>query len=331
MTRRHGFSLVELLLVTFLVGLLAIYIGQALSANERAYQAVDQTSESQQHLRALLDLVERDIRHAALLMPESASACGVDSTTGPDTLYLADGSAIDPDDDTAEYSGASITAGGVAAGTNTLTLSSLIIEPSPPSRGAYDLDGNNVNDSDFRVDGGIIIYEPANPNRGTTCGHITAIDVGAGQVTAVLKGGITNGTGPYVAVPANEYRLVGNDIQWNGIVLAGNIEDFQVAWIFDTDGDNIVDADEIFGQGGGTAYASTGATPGTTHEDHADLRELRVSIVARTRLEDDEFTRGRPQAFENRDGGAFANDGFRRRAMVTRIRLRNVGTRFAAT
>ena len=68
---------------------------------------------------------------------------------------------------------------------------------------------------------------------------------------------------------------------------------------------------------------------GTTHEDHADLRELRVWIVARTRLEDDEFTRGRPQAVENRDGTGFVNDGFRRRVMRSQIRLRNVGTRFA--
>jgi prepilin-type N-terminal cleavage/methylation domain-containing protein len=330
MQRHAGFSLVELMLATFLVGLIALYVGQALGANERAYQAVDQTAESQQHLRALLELVERDIRHAALLMPESASACGVDSTTGPDTLYLADGSAIDPQDDTAEYGGLNITAGGVANGVATLTLSSLIVEPSPPARGAYDLDNDGTNDSDFRVNGGIIIYEPGSPERGTTCGRITAVNVASNQVTAVLKGGITNGTGPYAAVPANEYRIVGNDIQWNGIVLAGNVEDFQVAWIFDTDGDNVVDADETFGAGGGTAYASTGATPGTTHEDHADLRELRVSIVARTRLEDDEFTRGMPQAFENRDGSAFVNDGFRRRALVTRVRLRNVGTRFAA-
>ena len=305
--------------------------GQALSANERAYQAVDQTAESQQHLRALLDLVERDIRHTGLLMPESASGCGIDSTSAPDTLYLADGSAIDPLDDTAEYSGASITAGGVGAGTVTLTLSSLIIETAPPVRGAYDIDGNNVNDSDFRDEGGVIIFEPANPQLGTTCGHITNVNVGASQITVVLKGGINGGAGPYEAVPANEYRIVGADLQWNGIVLAGNIEDFQVAWIFDTNDDHIVDADETFGANGGTVYASTGATPGTTHEDHADLREVRVSIVARTRLEDDEFTRGRPQAMENRNGGAFVNDGFRRRVMMTQIRLRNVGTRFAAT
>ena len=56
MQRRHGFTLVELMLVAVLVSLIAVYIGQALAANERAYQAVDQTSESQQHLRALLDL-----------------------------------------------------------------------------------------------------------------------------------------------------------------------------------------------------------------------------------------------------------------------------------
>lgn len=326
--RQRGFTLVELLLVAGIVAMIALYMGQALSANERAYQAVDQTAESQQHLRALLELVERDIRHAGMLMPESASACGVDSTTAPDTLYLADGSIIDPQDDTAEYGAASITAGAPGTGTVTLTLSSLVIETAPPVRAAYDIDGDNTNDSDFRDEGGVIIYEPSSPEKGTTCGHITNVNVGSNQITVALKGPITNGTGPYAAVPANEYRIVGNDLQWNGIVLAGNIEDFQVAWIFDTDGDGIVDAGETYGAQGGTVYASTGATPGTTHEDHADLRELRVGIVARTRLEDDEFTRGRPQVMENRDGTGFVNDGFRRRVMLSQVRLRNVGTRF---
>jgi prepilin-type N-terminal cleavage/methylation domain-containing protein len=326
--RQQGFTLIELLLVSVLIGMIAIYTGQALSANERAYQAVDQTAESQQHLRALLDLVERDIRHAALLMPESASACGIDSTTGPDTLYLADGSAIDPQDDTGEYSGPSVISGVVAAGTITFGLSSLVVESSPPVRAAYDIDGDGTNDSDFRDEGGMILYEPGNPERGTTCGHITNVDVANSQITVVLKGFINGGTGPFVAVPANEYRVTGTDLEWNGIVLAGNIEDFQVAWIFDTDGDNVIDADETFGAQGTTVYNSTGATPGTTHEDHADLREVEVAIVARTRLEDDEFTRGRPQAMQNRDGTAFVNDGFRRRVMLSRVRMRNVGTRF---
>ena len=50
--RRQGFTLVELMTVMVIVGLISIFVGQLLIFNDRAYQTVDQTSESQQNLRA---------------------------------------------------------------------------------------------------------------------------------------------------------------------------------------------------------------------------------------------------------------------------------------
>ena len=58
-----------------------------------------------------------------------------------------------------------------------------------------------------------------------------------------------------------------------------------------------------------------------------DLRELRINLISRTRLEDDEFTRGMPQALENRNAAGFVNDGYRRRVLVSSVRLRNLGMR----
>jgi Tfp pilus assembly protein PilW len=306
------------MLVLLIVGMIGIFVGQALAASERAHQSVDQTVESQQNLRAVLDMLERDLRHAAFMMPEAASVCGIDATTGPDTLFVADAAVIDPQDDIAEYAGPTITAGSVSTGTGTLTLSSLVVE-NDNTRAALDTDANGTNDSDFRDGGGVIIVG-SDPALGTTCGVINSVSPGSNQINVTLVGGITGSAAPYRIVPANRYQIVAGSLEWNGFKLAGNVEDFQVAWIFDPDGDSIIDPGEVYGTGGGTAYTRSA-------EDAADIREIRVNLVARTRMEAEDFTEGRPQIFENRNGGAFVSDGFRRRSVTSTIRLRNVGFR----
>lgn len=331
---QRGFTLAELLVVVSILGLVGIYFGRSLKVNEQAYRAVDETVESQQVLRAVTELLERDIRHAGLMMPEGAAVCGVDATSGPDTLYLADGAAIDPRKDTEPYPGASVTSGSLSGGTVTLTLDSLVIETTSPVRPAYDTDGDGANDSDFRVGGGVIVMT-SDADLGTACGRITDVRDGSSQIdvvftSAVSGNAIAGAVLPLVAVPANEYRLDGTRLLWNGKPMAGNIEDFQVAWVFDPDGDNVVDAGEVYGADGTTAYKASGNTLGTDYESAADIRELRTSFVARSRSEDDEFAGGRQQAFENRDDSTFAEDGYRRRVIQSRVRLRNVGMRFGA-
>ena len=314
----NGFSLVELMIVLLMVALIGIFVGQTLAASERAHQSVDQTVESQQNLRAVLDMLERDLRHAGFMMPEAASVCGIDATTGPDTLYLADSTIIDPQDDVAEYAAPTITGGSVSSGTGTLTLSSLVVE-NDPLRAALDTDGNGTNDSDFREGGGVIIVS-SNPALGPTCGVVNSVNPGSSSINVTLVGGITSGTAPYRIVPANLYQISGGSLEWNGFTLAGNVEDFQVAWIFDPNGNSVIDAGEVYGSQGGTAYTRAG-------ENAADIREVRVNLVSRTRLEAEDFPEGRPQIFENRNGGGFVSDGFRRRAVTSTIRLRNVGFR----
>src|SRR5262249_31542772 len=153
--RRHGFTLVEMLTVVAIFGLVAIYVGRVLTVNERAYHTVENTSESQQNLRVFGELVEDDVRHAGMMVSRDGGVCGVDNTNAPDVLYVSDAAAIDPQSDVAPYAGVTILAPGgttnlPAAGSSvTLTLSSMIVEPSPPSRPAYDTNSDGVADSDF--------------------------------------------------------------------------------------------------------------------------------------------------------------------------------------
>ncbi len=319
--RRAGFTLIEMMAVIAIFGLVAVYVGRILTVNERAYHTVEQTSESQQNLRLFGELIEDDVRHAGMMVPREAAVCGLDNTNGPDILYVSDAAAIDPQDDFTPYSGVGITnASNLSVGSaQTLNLTSLIVEPAPPSRPAYDTNGDGNPDSDFRVGAGVIVADSSDASRGTACGRITNVDLASDRITVVAVTNLGGTATPnLVAVPANEYRINGNTFEWNGVALAQGIEDFQVGYLFDFDGDNVIQAGERRGDGTGANYDSANQTA-------ADARELLVGLVSRTRRPDAAFT-GRPEALLNRTA-SLATDGFRRRTHETRIRLRNLAAR----
>ena len=333
--KRTGFSLIELLTVVAIMGLVAVYMGRILTVNEKTYSSTDQLSQAQQNLRAIDDLLERDLRHAGLMMPDAVAVCGVDNVNAPDILYVSDALAIDPQNEFNTYGGASVTSGDASSlGSRTLTLSDLIIEPSPPDRPAYDADGNGTNDSDFQVNGGVIIADTSNPTAGVACGTVTAVNVGSDQITVIVRSALSTSVS-LIAVPAHEYRVNGTQLLWNGNALTDGVEDLQVTYIIENDDppDNQVDvADEIFGDDETSAHqlfnlsnpnAGSGAV--TLTGSAAELvREIRVNIVVRTRLEDEDFTTGRFQGTENRDVSGVTADGFRRRVITTKVMLRNV-------
>jgi prepilin-type N-terminal cleavage/methylation domain-containing protein len=326
--RRAGFTLIEMMTVVAIFGIVAVYVGRILTVNERAYHTVENTSESQQNLRVFGELIEDDLRHAGMMVSRNAAVCGRDFTNAPDVLYVSDAAAIDPQDDAKPYAGASITAPGgttnLTAGSSvTLTLSSLIVETTAPNRPAYDLDNNGTADSDFRVNGGVIVYDTSASGRGNACGRITAVNVGTNQITVLGAAAMTAGAGTTLAVvPANEYRINGTQLLWNNIALADGIEDLQVAYIFDVDGDNVVDGNTDrrgFGEAGQSNFTSSELAGSL-------MRELEIAVVSRARIADPTFTSGRPQALFNRTPITTA-DGFRRRAFQTRVLLRNLATR----
>ena len=102
------------------------------------------------------------------------------------------------------------------------------------------------------------------------------------------------------------------------MLLSGGVEDLQVAYFLDADGDWRIDAGEMPGDGTSADFDAQGT-------DLRDVREIRFNLVMRTRLEDPDFG-GTVQSTENRsDGGT--NDGFRRRRYTGTVMLRNVGAR----
>jgi prepilin-type N-terminal cleavage/methylation domain-containing protein len=311
--RPQGFTLLELMLVVAVLGIASIYMLESL------------TAETQQSMRAVADLIERDIRGSGMMIPQSAAVCIIDNTNGPDLLYVSDAEAIDPGDDIFPYDGALLPSSttNVSGSSMSVSLSSLVLEPSPPARPAYDSDGDGAADSDFRDGGGVIVVDLNSPGRGVACGKITAVDTaGPGITFALASAPLANAVGPtrLAAIPAHEYRIENaNELKRDGLLLAKGVEDLQVALFLDANDDNVVDAGEMRGVSG-APFASQGT-------DMRPLREVRVNLVARTRDQDREFD-GKLQTRENRTAGA--DDGFRRRVYTSTIVLRNMFPRVGA-
>lgn len=330
MKRQAGFTLVELMVAAALLVIVVVYLTATFTENHRTYEVVTDTIEAQQSLRAIGALMEREVRHAGFMVPGAAAACAVDNTNAPDVLYLSDAAAIDPTglqspDVGAEPEAATPYDGGVG---DVIGFASLLVEGSA----FYDTDGDGTADSDFQPDGGVIITDYENPERGRACGRVTAVDPGTNRITVdwetalAAHNGATMGPEDLLVVPAHRYELdaAALRLERNGQLLATDIEDLQVAFFYDEDGDGVPDANEYPGADGEPTY-----DPGALdlYGDET-LREIRLNLVARSHDSDpdQEYSGGEFQPTENRVAPA-GSDGFRRRVHTATLRVRNVGGR----
>jgi prepilin-type N-terminal cleavage/methylation domain-containing protein len=329
MGRRSGFSLIELVVSTAVLLLVMTFLLQIFTVQQKTYVVVDQVTESQQNLRAVTDLIERDVRRAGFMVPPHAAVCGYDATTAADTLFVSNADAIQTvfqlEGGAASLGGnfgapvSGVTAAWNATGSGfALTLSRLWVDVAA--------DGD-----DFFEDGGVIVVNRNDEDEKVACGLITDK---AGNTLTVDFGG--TGTGPVglnadvVAIPAYVYTLIpaaGNtpsQLRRNGVLLANDVEDLQVSYFFDLNDDLVVDAGEYFAAAGGTADPY--ALPTTTFPGNSLLREVQVNLVTVTRGDDPNtaFTIGAGQATANRTAGSLpSGDGKRRRVHTARVRLRN--------
>lgn len=313
--RRMGFSLIELMVTSLIMGIILTYLFESFTTYHRTGEVVAQVTESQQNSRAIAGLIEHDIRHAGMMVPGGGAFCGVDSTTGPDTIYLSDADAIDPTTSMSNDMGAAFLGNTIVSGTIEIDLSL-----ENPDDFAYDTDGDGVADSDFRVGGGVIFIDLGDPTRGAACGSITAVNLAASRITFNLVsqsiGAIGGAPANLLAIPAHEYRIANLTLMRNNMALAMGVEDLQAAYFFDDNDDNVVDAGEYRGDGVGANYLANALNA-------EDAREIRVTFVTRTRNEDPNFPAGRFQSAENR-AVVGTSDGYRRRVHTSTVELRNL-------
>ena len=326
--RNSGFTIIELMIASALTAIVMVFTMQIFTVNNRTYVKIDSVVDTQQSVRAVASILERDLRHAGMMVPEGAAACGIDNADAPDLLYISDYTAVNPESAIGYFDGARVQGGisQVDNGFATLSLDTLVIEPGTPDP-AYDTDGNGVNDSDFRVGGGVIIVDLMDLDRGSVCGVVEAVDLATDSIDVDIKTAdmAVAGGGAFalIAVPALEYRIDSGKLYRNNLLLSDGIEDMQIVYFLDINGNNTPDVGELRGSSA-TAYVAATS-------DASDLRAVRLNIVARTRAEDDEFTQGFFQATENRGAGAAVQDGYRRRVHTAVVRMRNVGDRVEGT
>lgn len=326
--RNSGFTIIELMVASVLIAIVMVFTMQIFTVNNRTYIKIDSVVDAQQSVRAIASILERDLRHAGMMVPEGAAVCGIDNTTAPDRLYLSDYTAINPVNAIGTFDGARIQ-GGVSqvntGGPTILDLDTLTIESGTPDP-SYDTDGNGVNDSDFRVNGGVIIVDLMDLDRGSVCGVVTNVNLVTDSITVDIKTASMTASGggasALIAVPALEYRINSNQLYRNNLRLADGVEDLQVAYFLDSNGNNSLDVGELYGISGNNYLASA--------SDASELRAVRFNIVTRTRSEDERFTQGFFQATENRAAVA-GQDGYRRRVHTAIVRMRNVGDRVEGT
>lgn len=328
MRRREGFTLAELLVSLAVLSIVSVYLTNMLTQQNRAYAAVDEVTEVQSNVRAIADLLERDVRETALMAPESAALCVVDNANAPDVLYVTDGDAYDFATENRYDLGAEIVSGTPAAATVGLQLADLDTDERP----FYDTNGDGTVDSDFRPGGAVIVVDRANPGRGAACGAITAGGVNLATRTVSVDFSLGHATlaarppgspaEELLAVPAHRYWVDNNlRLMRDELALSEDVEDLQLAAFLDRDGDGVVDANEYWGSAGGPTFPQASW-------DNRELREVRVSFVVRSRLPDPTLPGAVFQALENRADPGLPPDGFRRRAFTAAVRTRNVGHRW---
>lgn len=331
---RGGFTLLELMLAMTMLSIVIVGVLESLTRQHKTSITTENIVEVQQNVRAISTLLEREIRMAGFMVPNAVGVCGIDNLAGGDEIFLSEIEPIVPDDERAGDLGARFAAGVTwPTGTTPPSTPTTVVRALDPTTvdldgdGSffYDNDNNGTPEADFREGGGFIVGDLANPQRGAACGIVNSVSSTSinlshtgGNLLALIS---TDAEEELVIVPAAHYYMntgsTTGRLERNGDLLAQGVDDIQFSYFFDNDDDGVIDAGEEVGISTATVYNPAGL-------DNENLKEVRFSVVVRTRQTDRDFSAGTFVNNENRTAVA-GTDGFRRRVIIGAVRPRNIG------
>jgi type IV pilus assembly protein PilW len=316
--RESGFTLVEVMSALAILAVAMTAVFATFTTQQKSFTVQSRVAEMQQNLRQAAEYMTRDIRLAGygipanVAIPNNVVAAGVttmrslyakDNTTGPDeiyVLYLYDMDANQPPttNTSAMPSGAGLV--NVASTTGFVALGGELVLVTDGSTAA-DLFETSA------AGGGVLTFG------------------GGYNYNAIAHAGYGLGPPPATVAKARfiRYFIDASDPEHPTLMvdrmagagqppqpLADDIEDMQVSYGLDTNADGVVDNPDP-------------ATWTSTPANLSQVRQVRLQLLARTRVPDRDWSETRP-ALGNHAAGAAA-DGYRRRVADVVIDVRNSG------
>ena len=293
----RGFTTIELLVSLAIMSVVVFQTLGMFVSQQQTYHVQQRVISVQEDARLAADMVHRDVRMAGFMVSAFAGISTRDgATTNADVLCVSDPAVLDDtkiDEATGRFDRAVIGT-AVGGGDTSVTVTA--------NHDDIDEDG----DADFVVDQGIIISDGSE----TWCAYVTSVSSTSIGFDPPTPGGFAVDATTGRAVPATIYELTGAGLERNQELLSSQVEDLQVAFGLDTDGNGVIAGGEF-------------PIHDISSADTNIIQEVRVSVLTRTRAPDPKLTGNGRQKVANRAASGVP-DSFRRRLAVLRAAPRNL-------
>jgi prepilin-type N-terminal cleavage/methylation domain-containing protein len=311
-----GFSLIEVMSALVILGIAITAVFATFISQQRSFTVQNWVAEMQQNLRQAVEYMSRDIRLAGygipdnVVIPNNIIAAGVtsvrsiyakDNTTGPDQVYILYTFDMDANQPSTTLAAAGGTGGSVTVDNTTGFLSGgeeLVLITDGTTADLFQTTA---------AGGGVLTFGAGAYNTG----HTKLYGVGPPPSTVskarFVRYFIDNTTDPAHPTLMVDRNIPGQTAQ----PLADDIEDMQLTYAVDLNGNDFIDSGEW--------------TP--TPANLSQIRQVRLQFIARTRLPEAGWSETRPgtaQGFGNRTDVA-TPDAYRRRIYDIVIDVRNSG------
>jgi prepilin-type N-terminal cleavage/methylation domain-containing protein len=320
-TKELGFTLIELMIATAILGVVTSQVFMVMNTQKRVYISSERVLDVQEDSRTVLDLLTFDTRMAGFMVPEPTGVSSFDGgAANPDSLCISDSSYFD-----FPTGGAPSDALDIAAEHFDASGIPVALQAASVTVTTLDIDSDN-GANDFGVGRGVIISDGVRSH----CARILT-NVG-NQITFTPN---IPFPGNYVqanvrVVPAIIYELNANgnpnanQLTRNGLMLSSAVEDLQVEYWVDNSAlgnlNGVIDDATEF------PIDDLNNPPGPQAMDTSAIRRIRISVITVTDQNEGAVSRlnlnqQRP-ASANRAAGI--PDAFKRRRFTTSILPRNL-------